>query len=174
MVIFVKKIMEYILLIIGLILILLGIVGSILPALPGPPISWVGLLLIYLIPAIKINYWILGLTLILTIVIAVLDYVLPAKGAKRFGGTKYGIWGTNIGLLIGLIFFPPFGFVIGAFLGAFVGELIYNSKDTKGAFKAAVGSFLGLLASSFMKIMFCLVLLGIYFVVFFSNLEVWF
>ena len=165
--------MEYFLLISGLILILFGIIGSILPALPGVPVSWVGLLLIYLIPDININYWILGITLFLTIVISILDYVLPSKGTKKFGGTKYGVWGTNIGLIVGL-FFPPFGFVIGPFLGAFAGELIYNSKDTKGAFRAAVGSFLGLLASTFMKVLFCLLLLGIYFVVFFSNLEVWF
>lgn len=165
--------MEYFLLISGLILILFGIIGSILPALPGVPVSWVGLLLIYLIPDININYWILGITLFLTIVISILDYVLPSKGTKKFGGTKYGVWGTNIGLIVGL-FFPPFGFVIGPFLGAFAGELIYNSKDTKGAFRAAVGSFLGLLASGFMKVMFCLLLLGIYLVVFFSNLEVWF
>lgn len=165
--------MEYVLLIFGLLLLLLGIVGSILPALPGPPISWVGLLLIYLIPDVKINYWILGITLVLTVVIAVLDYVLPSKGTKHFGGTKYGIWGTNIGLIIGL-FFPPFGFVIGPFLGAFAGELIYNSQDRNRALKAAFGSFLGLLASTFMKVVFCLLLLGIYLVVFFSNLEVWF
>lgn len=165
--------MEYILLIFGLILILFGIIGSILPALPGVPVSWVGLLLIYLIPDININYWILGITLFLTIIISILDYVLPSKGTKKFGGTKYGVWGTNIGLIVGL-FFPPFGFVIGPFLGAFAGELIYNSKDTKGAFRAAVGSFLGLLASTFMKVLFCLLLLGIYFVVFFSNLEIWF
>jgi len=165
--------MEYILLIDGLILILFGIIGSILPALPGPSASWIGLLLIYLINGIHFNYWILGVTLFLTIVITILDYVLPAKGTKKFGGTKYGIWGTNIGLIIGL-FFPPLGFVIGPFLGAFIGELIYNSKDTKGAFKAAVGSFLGLLASTFMKVMFCLLLFGIYLIVFFSNLSVWF
>ena len=165
--------MEYVLLIFGLLLIILGIVGSILPALPGPPISWVGLLLIYLIPDVKINYWILGITLVLTIIIAVLDYVLPSKGTKHFGGTKYGVWGTNVGLIIGL-FFPPFGFVIGPFLGAFAGELIYNSQDKNRALKAAFGSFLGLLASTFMKVVFCLLLLGIYFVVFFSNLEIWF
>lgn len=165
--------MEYIILILGILLIFLGIVGSILPALPGPPISWVGLLLIYLIPEIKINYWVLGITLVLTIIIAVLDYVLPSKGTKHFGGTKYGIWGTNIGLIIGL-FFPPLGFVIGPFLGAFVGKLFYNSTNPKGAFNAAVGSFLGLVASTFMKVLFCFVLLGIYLVIFFSNLEVWF
>lgn len=165
--------MEYILLLSGFILILLGIAGSILPALPGPPISWIGLLLIYLIPQITVNYWILGSTLFLTILIVILDYVLPSEGTKRFGGTKYGVWGTNIGLIAGL-FFPPIGFIIGPFLGAFVGELIYNSSDKNSALKAAFGSFLGLLASTFMKVMFCLMLLGIYFVVFFSNWNVWF
>lgn len=165
--------MDYILLFVSLFFILFGIIGSVIPVLPGPPVSWVGLLLIYLIPAIKINYWILGLTLFLTIIIVVLDYVLPSKGTKHFGGSKYGVWGTNIGLIIGL-FFPPFGFVIGPFLGAFAAELIYNSKDANGALKAAIGSFLGLLASSFMKILFCFLLLGIYFVVFFLNLEIWF
>jgi uncharacterized protein YqgC (DUF456 family) len=168
-----KASMDYFLLIAGLILIIFGIIGSILPALPGIFVSWVGLALIYMIPSIAINYWILGITLFITIVISILDYVLPSKGTKHFGGTKYGIWGTNLGLVVGL-FFPPFGFVIGPFLGAFAGEIICNSKDPKGAFKAAVGSFLGLLASTFMKVIFCLLLLGVYFVVFFSNLSVWF
>lgn len=165
--------MEYLLLILGFVLLIVGIIGSILPVLPGPPVSWFGLLLIYLIPEIEINYWVLVTTFVLTMLISILDYVLPSKGTKHFGGTKFGVWGTNIGLVIGL-FFPPFGFLLGPFFGAFVGELISNSKDANGAFKAAVGSFLGLLVSTFMKVLFCFMLLGVYLFVFFKNLDVWF
>lgn len=153
--------MDEILLIIGLICCLIGIVGSVLPMLPGPPISWIGLLLLYLTKTVPNNYWILGITLLVTIIIFVLDYVIPSKGAKHFGGTKYGVWGTNIGLIVGL-FFPPFGFIIGIFLGAFLGELLYNSKDKKGAFRAATGAFIGFIASTFMKVMVCLSFLLIY------------
>jgi len=153
--------MDEILLIIGLICCLIGIVGSILPMLPGPPISWIGLLLLYLTKTVPNNYWVLGITLLVTIIIFVLDYVIPSKGAKHFGGTKYGVWGTNIGLIVGL-FFPPFGFIIGIFLGAFLGELLYNSKDKKGAFRAATGAFIGFIASTFMKVMVCLSFLLIY------------
>jgi uncharacterized protein YqgC (DUF456 family) len=88
-------------------------------------------------------------------VVSILDYVIPSKGTKHFGGTKYGVWGTNIGLIIGL-FFPPIGFIIGLFVGAFIGELIYNFEDKKGALKAATGAFVGFLVSSFMKFMICL------------------
>lgn len=147
--------MDSILLILGLLCCIIGLFGSFLPILPGPLLSWIGLLLLYLTEKVENNYWVLGITFIITIVITVLDYVIPAKGTKRFGGTKYGVWGTNIGLVVGL-FFPPFGFIIGPFLGAFVGELIYNSNDKNGAIKAAFGSFMGFLVSTFMKFMLCL------------------
>lgn len=147
--------MDIILVILGLICSIVGLFGSFLPALPGPPISWLGLLLLYFTSFVQMNYWVLGITFLLTVAISILDYTIPAKGAKKFGGTKYGVWGTNIGLIIGL-FFPPIGFIIGLFLGAFIGELIYNSKDKKGALKAAFGAFLGFLVSSFMKFMMCL------------------
>jgi uncharacterized protein len=160
--------MDSILLILGLVCCIVGLFGSFLPVLPGPFLSWVGLLLLYLTEKIETNYWILGLTLIITLVITVLDYVIPAKGTKRFGGTKYGIWGTNIGLIVGL-FFPPFGFVIGPFLGAFIGELIYNSNDKKSALKAAFGSFLGFLVSTFMKFMLCLSFLCLFLFVAIKN-----
>ena len=104
--------MDIILVVLGLLCCIIGLLGSFLPALPGPPISWVGLLLLYLTSFVENNYWVLGITLVLTIIISVLDYVIPSKGTKKFGGTKYGVWGTNIGLIIGL-FFPPIGFIIG-------------------------------------------------------------
>jgi uncharacterized protein len=160
--------MDSILLILGLVCCIVGLFGSFLPILPGPFLSWVGLLLLYLTEKIETNYWVLGLTLIITLVITVLDYVIPAKGTKRFGGTKYGIWGTNIGLIVGL-FFPPFGFIIGPFLGAFIGELIYNSNDKKSALKAALGSFIGFLVSTFMKFMLCLSFLFLFLFVAIKN-----
>jgi uncharacterized protein len=153
--------MELFLVIVGLVFCIIGLLGSFLPVLPGPILSWVGLLLLYLTNKVENNYWVLGFALLVTLIMTVLDYVIPAKGTKRFGGTKYGVYGTNIGLIAGL-FFPPFGFIIGPFVGAFVGELIHNSQDKEGALKAAIGSFIGFLASTFMKFMLCLSFLILY------------
>lgn len=153
--------------ILGLGCCILGILGSFLPVLPGPGLSWMGLLLLYLTEKVAVNYWILGIALLLTLLVSILDYTIPAKGTKRFGGTKYGIWGTNIGLLVGL-FFPPFGFVLGPFAGAFIGEFATNSHNGKAALRAAFGSFVGFLASTFMKFVLCLSFLGLYAYVFFK------
>ena len=153
---------------------LVGIIGSILPALPGPPISWVGILMLYLCEGISINYWILAVTLLIAVIIGILDYIIPAKGTKYFGGSKYGIWGTNIGLVVGIFAPIPFGFLIGPFVGALVGELIYNSQEKGRAFKAATGSFLGFLAGTFIKFLVSLLFLGVFFVVVWHNREVWF
>jgi len=141
---------------------LAGILGSILPVLPGLPLSWTGLLLLYLTNAIPMNFWVLGLTLAVTIIVSILNYTIPANGTKRFGGSSYGVWGTNIGLIIGIIAPIPFGFIIGPFVGAFIGELLYNSKDHKRAFKAATGSFIGFLASSFMSFVVSIMFFGLF------------
>ena len=166
--------MEYFLLVVGFSLMLLGIVGSILPALPGPPVSWAGILLLYFCPGIETNYWLLSITLVIAVVIGILDYVIPAKGTKYFGGSSYGIWGTNIGLVIGIFAPIPFGFLIGPFVGALIGELIYNSSEGKRALKAATGSFLGFLAGTFMKVLVSFLFLGLFVVLVWQNRMVWF
>ncbi|WP_190810923.1 DUF456 domain-containing protein [Flagellimonas sp. S3867] len=144
--------MDIALLIIGFLLMLVGILGSFLPVLPGPPISWVGLLLLYLTKAVPDNWWILGGTLVLALAVTVLDYVIPAAGTKKFGGSKAGMWGTIVGLLVAIFFpiFGPFGIIIWPFVGALVGELM-NKADQKTAMKAALGSFIGFLTGTFMK-----------------------
>jgi uncharacterized protein len=166
--------MEYFLLIAGFVCMLIGILGSFLPVLPGPPISWVGLLLLYLTKAVPNEYWILGITLAIALIVAVLDYTIPAKGTKRFGGSSYGVWGTNIGLLVGIFAPIPLGFIIGPFVGAFIGELIYNSKDHKRAVKAATGSFIGFLASTFMKFVVCVIYFGLFLMKFWEYRTSWF
>lgn len=162
--------MDTILLILGSFCMIIGVFGSFMPILPGPTISWIGILLLYLTKSVENNYWILGCTLLLTIFISILDYIIPAKGTKKFGGSKYGIWGTNLGMILGFFFIPiPLGFMIGAFLGAFLGELYFNSQDKQRALKAATGSILGFLASSFMKFIVCVIFLGLFLVIVWNN-----
>lgn len=154
--------MDILLLAVGFCCMIIGILGSFLPVLPGTPISYVGLLLLYWTDAVPANYWVLGITGSVMLIVSILDYMIPAQGTKRFGGSKYGIWGTNIGLVIGIFTPIPFGFVVGPFVGALVGELIYNSSDHKRAVRAATGSFIGFLASSFMKFVVCVAFLGVF------------
>ena len=155
--------MDIILLSLGFILMLVGILGSFLPVLPGPPISWIGLLLLYLTKAVPDDWWLLGITLVFAIAVFILDYIIPAVGTKKFGGSKAGMAGTIIGLLVA-IFFPvlgPFGIIVWPFVGALVGELI-NKADQKTALKAAFGSFLGFLTGTFMKFLIAIIYLGIF------------
>ena len=162
--------MDIILILLGFVFMIVGVFGSFMPALPGPSISWIGLLLLYLTNAVENNYWILGITLLLTIVISVLDYIIPAKGTKQFGGSKYGIWGTNLGMILGFFIIPlPLGFIIGAFLGAFLGEYYFNSRNKNQALRAATGSLIGFLASSFMKFIVCVIFLGLFLIVTWNN-----
>ncbi len=154
--------MDILLISLGFTSIILGIIGSFVPVLPSTPLAWFGLLLLYFTNAVPMNYWMLGITLVITVIISILEYVIPSRGTKRFGGSKYGIWGTNIGLVIGIFAPIPFGFIVGPFLGAFVGEMIYNSTDHRRALKAATGSLIGFLASSFISFVVCVIYLGLF------------
>lgn len=155
--------MDIFLLILGFVFMLIGILGSFLPVLPGPPISWIGLLLLYSTSVIAMNWTFLGITLAIALIVFALDYMIPAIGTKKFGGTKAGMLGTTLGLLVAL-FFPilgPFGIIIWPFIGALVGELL-NKADKKTATKAAFGSFLGFLTGTFLKFVVTIVFLGLF------------
>ncbi len=155
--------MDIFLLILAFLFMLIGILGSFLPALPGPPVSWVGILLLYLTKAIPDDWMVLGITLAIAIIVFALDYIIPAVGTKKFGGTRAGMIGTTLGLIVALIFpiLGIFGIIIWPFVGAFVGELI-NKADSKTALKAAFGSFIGFLTGTFLKFVVTMVYLGIF------------
>jgi uncharacterized protein YqgC (DUF456 family) len=154
--------MDLLLVFLSLLLILLGIIGSFIPILPGPPISWLGLLVLHLTEAVPMDYTFLGITLFVAILIFVLDYIIPSIGTKRFGGSRAGAIGTMIGLFVGIFSPIPFGILIGPFVGALIGELVFNQSDSKTAFKAAVGSFLGFIASTFMKFVITVIFLFLF------------
>ncbi|MCF8391225.1 MAG: DUF456 domain-containing protein [Bacteroidales bacterium] len=145
---------DILILIFAILLIILGLAGCILPIIPGPPVSFVGLFLLKYtrfveagnMDAFETNLWYFAGAAVL---VTVLDYIVPVWGTKKFGGSKAGTWGAGIGLVIGL-FFAPIGLIVGPFLGAFIGEMI-NGRDEQSSLKAAFGSFIGFLTGVILK-----------------------
>ncbi len=138
----------------GVLLMLLGIMGSFLPVLPGPPLSYLGVLLLQLLPESPFSNRFLLIYAGLTLLVTVVDYVVPVYGSEKMGATKYGIWGSTIGLILGLFFFPPFGLILGPFLGAIAGELIHGKKMNE-ALRSGLGAFIGFATGTFLKLAFC-------------------
>lgn len=143
---------------------IIGIAGSILPALPGTPISWVGMLLLYIwgtgtnamgesMPLKTLIIW--G---VVVIIVSLIDYVVPMYFTKVTGGSKYAERGAMVGLIAG-IFLTPIGMILGSFLGAFLFELYYSRKGAGQALKAAFGSFLGFITGTGLKtIVACIIM----------------
>jgi len=154
--------MDFFLIIVSFIFILLGIIGSFAPIIPGAITSWIGLFLLYRVRYIENDYWFLIITLLIALAVFLLDYILPALGAKKYGGSRAGIVGCTIGLLIGIFVIPPFGIIIGPFVGAFLGELLNNATNKKRALRAAFGSFIGFLTGVVLKFILAIVYLALY------------
>lgn len=152
-------VLELTMLVLGALVILAGIAGCFVPIIPGPIVAYSGLLC--MIPTSKSpSVAMFVLFGVITAVVTVLDYVVPAIGAKKFKCSRWGIWGCTIGTIIGIFFFP-LGLLLGPFLGAVVGELIAR-KPLATAAKGGLGAFLGFLAGVFIKVVACLLMLTCY------------
>lgn len=138
--------------VIAVILALAGIVGCFLPVIPGPPLSWGALLLLYFFGNGEMSLKFLLIWLGITIVVTILDYVVPAQFTRLTGGSKAAGRGSLVGLLLGLIFFPPWGMIAGAFLGALLAEVFINRSSIADSVKPALGSFAGFFFGTFIKL----------------------
>lgn len=144
--------MEYILILklLAALILLVGVLGSILPILPGAPISVVTLIVCKLLNITELSWWVIVLFVLLTALSIFLDYIIPVVTTKRMGGSKYGMIGLLIGFVVG-IFFSPFGLfslILAPFFGALIGELLYDIKNGQRALKSALGAMIGFLITS--------------------------
>jgi uncharacterized protein YqgC (DUF456 family) len=141
---------DYILVIIGVIFMILGIIGCLVPVLPGPPLNFIGLLLLHFTRFGHFTTLTLVIFASMAVVVTILDYLVPMWGTRKFGGSKYGTRGAAIGLIIGF-FLGPLGIILGPLLGAFTGEMIFKD-DFKYAMKAGFGSLVGFLTGVGLKL----------------------
>ena len=156
--------LEIILFVSSLIIMFIGMLGIVLPILPGIPLIFI----VALVFSILTDFtYLSGQTIILLGILAVisliLDWVAGVLGVKKMGGSKAGMFGAFIGMIVGL-FLPGvgiFGFVIGAFVGAFLLELLVN-KESKKALRAGLGSFIGFLAGSVLRLVIGAAMIGIF------------
>lgn len=143
--------MDWIWITLGVVLTVAGIAGCILPFIPGPPLSYIALVVLLIVDKNTFTSQFLIAWFLVTIAVTLLDYYVPVWGTRKFGGSSKGVWGATIGLVAGIFIFPPFGIIAGPFLGAFVGELI-EGKDTQAALRSGFGSFIGFIAGTVMKL----------------------
>lgn len=140
-------------------LLLTGLVGCVIPVIPGPVLAYGGLLL--MIPSDRPPSLFALISFgVLVALAVVMDYVVPSLGAKKFDCSKWGVWGCAVGTVVGMLFFPV-GLLLGPFLGAFVGELLAK-KPVGKALYGGLGAFLGFLSGVFLKIVVCLLMIACY------------
>lgn len=138
--------MEYALIVLlSIVLLILGIIGTILPILPGLVLSLAGLLIYKYGADADLSMIYIWAFVILTLASVILNYAIPAKATKKYGGTRWGSIGSVIGTIVGMFIPIPLGFLVGMFAGVFIGELLHDSKDMKKALKSTKGAFIGFL-----------------------------
>jgi len=144
--------LSYVLIFLGLAINLTGLIGCVVPVLPGPVLSYLSLLLLSHVRGWTVfSGTFLVVMAVLVLIVSLADYFLPLRSARKYGASRWGIAGALVGLFIGVFFFPPFGLFPGAFLGAFAGEIL-SRKGEKEAFRAAWGAFTGTVLGTIVKL----------------------
>lgn len=143
--------MDLTLSIIALIMGFIGLLGVIIPVLPGTILSYIGLLCVFFTTSSSITMLQLVVCGVFSVLAILLDYLLPGYFSKMFGGTKYGITGATIGAIVG-IFFGFIGIILGPFVGALLGEMMGGKKDISQAMKVGMGSMLAFFAGTGVKL----------------------
>jgi uncharacterized protein YqgC (DUF456 family) len=129
--------------IIGLFLAFIGLAGCILPVIPGPTVSFLSLIVLSFAKNWEpFSTPFLVMMAIVTIILTIMDYVVPTLSARKFGASKIGMWGSIGGMAVGLLLFPPWGVFLGAFAGAIIGELLAGKKGHR-ALRVGWGVFVG-------------------------------
>ena len=148
--------------ILAMIIMLIGLAGTIIPMLPGLPVMWLGAFIYALFTGFeKVGWTFLGIFAGLTAVTTLLDYVANLYGAKKMGATRWGVLGAFLGMLIGLFTGGLIGLLLGSFLGAILGEILRGRKGSQ-ALKAGVGTFLGFLGGTLLKFVIGCAMIGIF------------
>lgn len=142
--------MEILWMVVGGLLLVLGVLGCFLPALPGPPLGFLALLVQQLRAEPPFTTRFILVWLAVALIVTLLDYWIPVYSTKKLGGTRAGMWGATVGLIVGL-FLGPWGLVIGPFFGAMAAELM-NNQNSEVALKSALGSLVGFLLGTVLKL----------------------
>lgn len=145
--------MDILLIVLAFLLLVAGIAGCVLPVLPGPPLAYAGMLLLHLTDKVHFTTPQLVIWLVVVIVLQVVDYITPLLGSKYSGGTSFGNRGCMAGTLLGL-FFMPWGVIVGPFIGAVAGEMM-GGQDLSHAIRAGIGTLLGFLVGTLLKVIVC-------------------
>lgn len=147
--------------VIAAVFLLAGFAGTVVPILPGAPLSWLGLFISYFSSYTKITPAVIIVTAVIAAAVSVADNIFPVLLTKKSGGSKAGTWGATIGLVIGICAGPA-GILAGPFVGALVGELIHDSSNPERALTAAFGAFKGFLLGTGIKMAACALFIWIF------------
>lgn len=150
--------METALIVIAIVCGIVGLIGAVVPVIPGTLISYAGLLVVSFTEGSNVGVAKLVVWGVISVAVIVLDYILPAFLSKRFGGTKWGSWGATIGTLLGLLF-GPVGIILGPFVGAVVGEMLHEQLEFRDALKVGFGSMLSFFVGTLFKLIVGFVLI---------------